>query len=384
MKKLCFVTSTRADYGLLKPLMIKVKNDYNYELQIIVTGTHLLKHHGLTYFEIKKDGFTINYEIKMDLIGDNPSDIVKAMGNELIGFSKAYDLLKPDMLIILGDRYEILVAVQAANIYNIPVSHFCGGDITNGSYDNNTRHAITKLSHLHFVTNELSKQRILQMGENQNYVFNYGNPGLEVFFNFVPIKKNILEKILKTKFNKNNIVVVYHPDTLNYNIADIDELILSLRYFANNRNIYLLRSNSDNNNNMIHEKMNTLSSHKNVYYYNSLQRIHFLSLIYYSNIFVGNSSSGIYEIPFLKKYVINIGNRQCGRLKSNLVIDCKPKYDEIIYNIKKYSNKKINNVIQIYPLKETSELFVNKLSEYSKYNDFKNLLNKEFHTICIK
>lgn len=383
MKKICFVTSTRADYGLLKKLMFKVKISQQFHLQIIVTGTHLSKNHGFTFDEIKKDGFEETYKIKMNLKDDKPTNIVSAMGHELIEFSKAFNILKPDMLVILGDRYEILVAVQAANIFTIPVSHFCGGDITEGSYDNNARHAITKLSHLHFVTNEKSKQRVIQMGENPDYVFNYGNPGLELFIDFKVINKNIIENVLKTRFNLRNIVVVYHPDTIGYNENDINSLILALEHFANDCNIYLLRPNSDNNNNLIDKKFKLLSKHKNVYYYNSLERSIFLSLVYHSDIFVGNSSSGIYEIPFLKKYVINIGNRQGGRLKSQLVINCKPVKEKIINKIQKYSNKLVEDVVHPYPLLKTSELFVKKLREFNDFNDFNDLLNKKFHNIYI-
>lgn len=376
MRKILFITSTRADYGLLKSLMYEVQFCEYFQLQVLVTGSHLSENHGHTIDEIIKDGFIANFKIKMNLTKDKPCDIVKAMGNELIQFASAYDVLKPDMIVVLGDRYEILIAVQAANIYTIPVSHFCGGDISEGSYDNNTRHAITKLSHLHFATNKYSVKRIIQMGENPKNVFNYGNPGLELLVDFKATDEDKLEKILNAKLKLRNIVVVYHPDTLNYNGSDINELVSAIEHFANNSNIYLLRSNCDNNNNIIHEKFNRLAEHKNIYYYNSLERIHFLSLVYYSDIFVGNSSSGIYEIPFLNKYVINIGNRQGGRLKSNLVIDCKPNRDEIISNVEKYSNAFIDKAIHPYPLLKTSKLFIKKLIEI---NNFKKLLKKSFY-----
>lgn len=378
---ICFVTSTRADYGLLKSVMLKV-NEF-FHLQLIVTGTHLSKKYDLTYKSIEKDGFYIDKMIYTDLDNDTPSHLAKQMGYSMSQYSDIFNELKPDLLVVLGDRYEILASVYVATLFSIPVAHLCGGDITEGAYDESIRHAITKLSHLHFVTNEESKRRVIQMGENPDYVFCYGNPGLETFLHFEPIKKKEIEKLLSISFSDQDVVFLYHPETLKSkeenekDIINISKVLEDRVQKYTQHNIYILGSNADNSNNIIHDILDRLNIYPNVFFFTSLDRNIFLSLVYHSAILVGNSSSGIYEIPFLKKYVINIGDRQKGRLQPNSVIDSSSNSIELKNNIEKVLDlsKKPYDGEQVYPMLHTSELIVTKIKELG---DLKQIIVKKY------
>ena len=375
-KKICVITSTRADYGLLKPVLLKIKEDF--DLQLIVTGMHLSEKYGLTVNEIKKDGFKIDAQIHMDLENDQPKAITKAMSQELSNFSDVYDLLKPDLLMTLGDRYEILIAVTAATIFNIPIAHLCGGDITEGAYDNSIRDAISKLSHLHFVTNKFSKRRLIQMGENPQYVFNFGNPGLQTMENFKATSKIELGELLKMNFNLHNFVILIHPVTLEGDDERlIDELLKALDFFNDkDHNFIFILPNCDNNNNIISTKIIDYSKrNSNTYFFKSLIRQFFLSLISHAEIFIGNSSAGIYEVPFLHKPTINIGNRQKNRLRPCSVLNCNPSSEDIVEKIKIALKVNCLNSKQVYKIKKTADLILQQLHKLC----FKGLLLKEFH-----
>ena len=214
--KICVVTGTRADYGLLRPLMNEIKKDQELQLQIIATGMHLSPEFGLTYREIEEDAFTIDKKIEMLLSSDTPVGITKSIGLAIIGFADALHQLQPDLLILLGDRYEILAAAQAALIAKIPIAHIAGGDTTEGAFDEAIRHSITKMSHIHFVTNEKAFQRVKQLGENPRFIYNVGSTAIDSIINIVPMDRSELEKALQFKFLQKNLLITFHPVTLEW------------------------------------------------------------------------------------------------------------------------------------------------------------------------
>lgn len=342
---------------------------------------NLSEKYGETYLEIIKDNFEIDYKIPLSFDDDTPNGILSSIGDGIKKVGQAFKYLNPDLLIVLGDRYEILATVYCATIFNIPIAHLCGGDTTEGAYDDNIRHAITKLSHLHFVTNEISKQKIIQMGEEPDKIFNFGNPGLEELCDFIPIDKDSLVAELRIVFNAINIMVVYHPITLSkdQNSKDLSELTQALHYFCKEEtyNLFIIGTNSDNYNDEITTAMENLSRHNNIYFFKSLNREEFLSLAYYSNAFVGNSSSGVYEVPFLNRYVINIGDRQKGRLKPNNVLDTKPVESNIIKNIEFAINNVPVEINHVYKIQNTSH----NISETLQNFDFSELRYKKFNIL---
>lgn len=317
--KICFVTGSRADYGLLCPIMNGIKMNNFFELQLIVTGTHLMEKYGSTYRMIINDGYNIDAYVSMNIKNDKPVDIVNCMGTELIQLSNTLDKLKPDIVVILGDRYEILIVATACLIFKIPVAHFCGGNITEGAYDDSIRHAITKLSDIHFVTDVESEKIVRQLGETNVIVT--GNPGLEEFYYFVPISKNDLN----IKLHDKNMLVLFHPETLHDDtLSCVKKLRTALEKYDGHK--FIFRSNADNDNNVIYKELQGIN---NATYIGSLERKIYLSLAYYCDIFIGNSSSGIFEIPLLNNpIVINIGDRQKGRKLASNIIDC-PDYNNI-------------------------------------------------------
>lgn len=314
--KVCVITGSRADYGLLQPIMNALKRDKFFDFKLIVTGNHLMEKFGSTYRMIINDGFIPDHYITMNLESDKPKDIIHNMGNELTEFGKIFNEMQPDLVLVLGDRYEILIPVVACLIYKIRVGHFCGGNITEGAYDDKIRHAITKMSTIHFVTDSESEKIVRQMGENNVIVC--GNPGLEEFFYFTPIKINI-------KLYKKNMMVIYHPETLNDNTEYCaKKLREAIENYDGHK--FIFRPNADNDNNIIN---NILQGVSNATYILSLERNIYLSLAYHCNIFIGNSSSGIFEIPLLNgPIIINIGKRQKGRKLASNIIDC-PDYEKI-------------------------------------------------------
>jgi GDP/UDP-N,N'-diacetylbacillosamine 2-epimerase (hydrolysing) len=325
---LCIVTGTRAEYFLLKPIIISLSEMYNVKL--VVTGSHLSRIHGFTVNDIKKDNIKIDYEIEMLLSNDSNVSIGKSIGLEIISLSEYFNKNKFDGLILLGDRYEILSAALIATIFRIPIIHFCGGDTSEGAYDNDIRNAITQLSSIHFVTCEESKQKVISLGKDKVYVV--GNPGLEYLLDFKADTVDI----------NNYIMFVYHPETKNLGNMDNDlnEIDKVFQYvFDKNINIVVIGSNADNDNFKIKNLYQKFGSR--IIYFDSVDRQKYLSLAFHSELFMGNSSSGIYEIPFFNKCVINIGDRQKGRRNISNVINVECNYDEIIKCVTNYFGKKI-------------------------------------------
>ncbi|MFT8348042.1 UDP-N-acetylglucosamine 2-epimerase [Clostridium saccharoperbutylacetonicum] len=380
MRKILVVTGTRAEYGLLYWTMKEIQNDKELELQLVVTGNHLLKEYGYTVEQIRRDGFKIDEEIDMIVNSEKKSSIVKSMGMEIIQMAQSFDRLKPDILLVLGDRYEIFVATTCAMMMNIPIAHMNGGESTEGAVDEQIRHAITKMSHIHFPGAEYYKDRIIKMGEEPWRVHNVGQAGIENIKRLELLGKEELEKELNICFDKSIFLITYHPVTLDLeNIENqIDNLLNAIKEF--DAKYIFTYPNADFGSKIIIDKINNfVKGNKNAYRYYSLGQKRYLSLLKYADAMLGNSSSGIIEAPSFKLPVINIGDRQNGRLRSNNIIDAGYNKEEIIESINKVlfdKNFKANltNVENIYGSGNVSENIVNILKSISVD---KRLLNKK-------
>lgn len=332
MRKVCVVTGTRAEYGLLSRLMWLIRADHDLTLQIIATNMHLSPEFGLTYKEIEADGFTIDKKVEMLLSSDTSNAITKSIGLATIGFADAYEDLQPDILLILGDRFEILAAATAALIYKIPVAHLHGGEITEGAYDDAIRHAITKMSHLHFVSTEIYRQRVIQMGEHPSTVFNVGALGCENIKSLKLMSKDELEKSLGFKLDRNTILITYHPVTMECNTSEqqFRELLSAIDLFPKLKVIFTM-PNSDTDGRIIMKmiKEYVAKNPERTVWFDSLGCYRYLSVLQYIGGVVGNSSSGIIEVPSFHIPTINIGDRQKGRVAAASVLNCKPTRQDI-------------------------------------------------------
>jgi len=380
-RKICVVTGTRADYGLLRPLMNEIKKDQELQLQIIATGMHLSPEFGLTYREIEEDGFTIDTKIEMLLSSDTPVGITKSIGLAIIGFADALHQLKPDLLILLGDRYEILAAAQAALIAKIPIAHIAGGDTTEGAFDEAIRHSITKMSHIHFVTNEKAFQRVKQLGENPRFIYNVGSTAIDSIINIVPMDRSELEKALQFKFLQKNLLITFHPVTLECQASgrQFNELLKALHDLGSEIGLIFTKPNADPEGREIIRLIDDfVSSHSNAVTYTSLGQKLYFSLIKYVDAVVGNSSSGIYEVPSFKKPTVNIGDRQKGRLMASSVINCAPEKSEIEKAIREAFVKDCSDTVNPYGDGNSSAKIIQIIKSI---DDYKSLLKKHFFEI---
>ncbi|MCX7870446.1 MAG: UDP-N-acetylglucosamine 2-epimerase [bacterium] len=382
-KKICFFTSTRADYGILRPLIKKIKNDKNFSLQIIASGMHLSPEFGLTYKEIEKDNFKIDKKIEILLSSDTSIGISKAMGLGIISFSEALDNLKPDIVIVLGDRFETLAFAIASYILKIPIAHLYGGEFTFGAIDEAFRHCITKLSFLHFTSLEYYRQRIIQLGEEPNRVFTVGALGIDNIKNMKLLSRKEVEKYLGKKFKKKNLLITFHPVTLEKDTTEyqLGELLKALDELENTLLIFT-KSNADPSGRIINEIIEEYyeKNKEKVVLFTNMGQLLYLSTMKYVDAVVGNSSSGIIEAPSFKIGTINIGDRQKGRVKPESVIDCEPNYKSIKNAITKlYSNEFQNilkKVINPYGDGNAADRILNILKEFNPES-----LKKEFYVL---
>ena len=373
MRKICFITGSRADYGIMSGLMHRVKDSPEAEIQIVATNMHLSEHHGLTVNEIIKDGFKVNWRVDSDLKGDSADDTIRSMGATMAGMASAFKELKPDIAVILGDRYEMLATASAANIMNIPVAHLHGGEVTEGAYDDSMRHAITKLSYYHFAATEESAKRIIQMGESPENVFNYGSLGVENIFSTELFSLEELEKELKFDFSGRYFVVAFHPETRQpgEEMIQTQSFIKSIEYYINKGWKFIVTlPNSDTGNLSIAAlfKDLALKHPENVYATPSLGKKKFFSSLAYSSGIIGNSSSGLIEAPSFHIPTINVGDRQKGRLRGPSVIDSECDTTSIIKAIGKGLSAEFN--------REIKELSQEELNPYYKKNVAENICNK--------
>ncbi|MBU0633188.1 UDP-N-acetylglucosamine 2-epimerase (hydrolyzing) [bacterium] len=385
-RKVCIVTGTRAEYGLLYWLMKEIEADDSLQLQVVVTGMHLSPEFGLTYKEIEKD-FHIDKKIEMLLSSDTAVGISKSMGLAQIGFADVYEELKPDIVVVLGDRYEIFSAVSAAMIARIPIAHLHGGETTEGAFDEAIRHSITKMSHLHFTATEVYKDRVIQLGEQPDRVFNVGGMGIENIKRLELMSKEEFERSIDFKLNKKNILVTFHPVTLENATAkeQFQELLDAIDELQDT-NIIFTKANSDTDGRVINQMIDeyvSKNSDKSVGFA-SLGQLRYLSALQYVDAMVGNSSSGLAEAPSFKIGTLNIGDRQKGRIKADSVIDCKPDKKEISVAFHTLYSSKFQENLNTEKNPYGDGVASLKIIKVLKTVDLDNILKKSFFDMEIK
>jgi GDP/UDP-N,N'-diacetylbacillosamine 2-epimerase (hydrolysing) len=384
MVKICVVSGTRAEYGLLYWTMKAIQDNSNLELSVCVTGMHLSPEFGLTYKQIEADGFKIAGKIEMLMSSDTSVGITKSMGIGLIGFADFFESNKPDWVLVLGDRFEIFVAVTAAMIARIPVAHCHGGEVTKGVIDEAIRHSITKMSHLHFTSTIEYRNRVIQLGEQPEKVINVGALGLENINRLQLLSREDFELAIDFKLSNLNFLVTFHPVTLENATAaqQFNELLNALSVFKDAKIIFT-KANADNDgriiNQLIDEYVNRNNS--NTVSFISLGQLRYLSAIKHCQVVIGNSSSGIIEAPSFKKPTINIGDRQEGRILAKSVISCNPEkkliVESIHFALSDNFQKKIQNVVNPYDSGNSSFKIVEAIQNTSRIN----ILKKEFLNI---
>jgi len=327
-KKVAVITGSRAEYGLLYWIIHELNEAPDFDLQLLVTGMHLSPEFGLSVSQIERDGFVIAQRVECVLSSDSPGGIAKSMAIGLIGMSDALERLQPDILLVLGDRFEIMVAVQAALVHGIPVAHIAGGDTTEGAFDESIRHSITKMSHVHFVTNEQSAQRVRQLGEDPKQVHIVGNPGLDHLRRLTLLSRHALSDALGAPLAKRNLLVTFHPVTLEPEEGERQflELLSVLEEFDNDADtaLWFTRPNADTGGRALAAALDVWAEQRvdRVHIYDSLGQLRYLSLMAQVDAVVGNSSSGLYEAPSFLVPTVNIGDRQRGRLAPRSVVHC--------------------------------------------------------------
>ncbi len=373
MRKICVVTGTRAEYGLLSRLMRLIQNSPDTQLQVIATNMHLSPRYGNTYQEIERDGFTI--DCKIPIIDENDKDdavtTVKSMAKALAGFADAYNELKPDMVVVLGDRYEILAAAEAAMIERIPIAHIHGGEVTEGAFDDAIRHSITKMSHLHFTSTEAYRKRIIQLGEQPDRVFYTGAVGVENVKRLPLMSKEETEKEIDFKIYENTILVTYHPVTLGNRTAkdDIDDFIAALEE-RNDLRVIFTMPNSDTGSQFIVKAVNGFveRNKSRTKAFKSLGVVRYLSVMKQVSAVVGNSSSGIVEVPSFGIPTLNIGDRQKGRIQAESTYNCLPDKDSVLKGLDCVLSKEFrelaSKVYNPYEKANTAEEIFKVISTY--------------------
>lgn len=371
-KKICFITATRAEYGLLKPVMAKAAADPEMELQILVLGMHLSPEFGFTYREIEKDGFVISKKTETLLSSDTPAGISKSMGLTMISVTDALLELAPDMAVVLGDRYEIFAAVSAAYTLRIPVAHLAGGEITAGALDEGFRHSISKMSRLHFTANEAYRRRVIQLGEAPETVFAAGDTGAENIRRQTLLGRAEIEAELGIKPDEPYFLITYHPVTLGQGdaAAEVAALISACAAFPDIR-LVVTAANADAAGRQINQKWKEYQAAEpeRIRLFSSLGQLRYLSAMKYCRAVLGNSSSGILEAPTMGRPSVNIGSRQEGRLRAESVIDCPPETKAIQAAIDKALSPEYQSGIRFQNTpygqgEETSERIIREIKRF--------------------
>ncbi len=376
--KICVVTGTRAEYGLLFQVLKRLQGDTAFDLQLVVTGAHLSPAHGLTYREIEADGFRIARKVDMALGDDSAAGVTKALGQATVGFADALAELRPGLLMLLGDRYEILAAAQAALIARIPVAHIAGGDVTEGAYDDAIRHSITKMSHLHFVTHTEAARRVRQLGEAPERIFTVGNPGLDQLRHLKLMERGELARELGFTFRQRNLLITYHPETLDAVSTEerVTALLQAVERLGGDVGLIFTLPNADTGNRAIRERIEAYAAtHANAHAYASLGPLRYWSTMRQVDAVVGNSSSGVLEAPSLQKPTVNIGDRQTGRPQAASVINCGYVVDDIESAIRRAFDMDCRNVVNPYGDGHAAERIVAVLKKADVSRD---LLKKRF------
>ena len=383
-RKICVVTGTRAEYGLLRLLMQAVQQAPGLALQVLVTGAHLSPEFGLTYREIEADGFHIDAKVEMLVSADTASGTAKSMGLGLIGLGDAFDRLRPDLIVLLGDRFEVLAAASAALVAGIPVAHLHGGETTEGAFDEAIRHAVTKMSHLHFVAADEYRQRVIQLGEQPERVFLVGGLGIDAIQRIALLDRAALEAALGVALGARNLLVTFHPVTLEAQSSEqqMAELLAALQTLRDTRLIFTM-PNADTGGRLLGKMVEDfVTTHPQACNYTSLGQQRYLSCLKLVDGVVGNSSSGLAEAPSLGVGTVNIGERQRGRLKASSVIDCAPQCDAILAAIRRLYTPAFRQTLPAtvnpYGQGGASEKIVKVLQEHP----LDGIVKKAFHNLA--
>ncbi len=383
-RKICVVTGTRAEYGLLYWVMKGLHNDSSITLQLCVTGTHLSPEFGLTYQTIEQDGFQIDKSIEILLSSDTGVGAAKAVGLGVISFSEALADLQPDLVLVLGDRFELLAVASATLLLGIPLAHCHGGELTEGAIDDAIRHSITKMAHIHFAAIESYRRRVIQLGEHPDRVFTVGALGIENIHRLNLLDRPSLEEELGFRFRPRNIVVTYHPTTLEQRSAAAHfEALLQVLGAQEELGIVFTMPNADPESRVIIKaiKQFTRQHAERVVYHESLGQLRYLSLLKQVDAVVGNSSSGLLEAPSFRVATINIGNRQKGREQVDSVINCAPDKEAIGAALAQALSSEFNSVLAAtnnsYDRGNASEAIISVLKKV----DLQRLTKKKFYDL---
>jgi len=377
MRKICVVSSGRADYGLLYWPMKRIMEDSDLELQTLVTGMHLSPDYGMTVRAFEVDGFPVTKCVDMLLSGDSPVAVTKSLGLAVIGFADAFEQLRPDIILLLGDRFEILAAAQSALIAQIPVAHLFGGDTTEGAFDESIRHSITKMSHLHFVSNAISAQRIRQLGENPDYVFNVGATSLDAIRHATYLERDGFFSAIEFTPRRYNLLVTFHPVTLGHGTSSEQflSLLQALEQLGSNYGVIFTKPNADTEGRrLMHLLDEYVDNNEHAKAYDSLGP-YYLNALKHVDAVVGNSSSGIYEAPSFEIPTINIGDRQKGRLQAGSIINCQAQADDIVNAIRSVIGKRFEGMVNPFGDGNSSIRIVEQLKAV---RDPEALLQKHF------
>ena len=383
-RKICIITGSRAEYGLLFWLIKEIQDDPHLVLQLIATGMHLSPEFGLTFRKIEEDGFRIDECVEMLLSSDTATGIAKSLGLGTMGFADALHRLRPDIIVVLGDRYEIFAAVQAAMVEKIPIAHIHGGETTEGAIDEAIRHAITKMAHFHFTAAETYRRRVIQMGESPLRVKNYGAPGLDNLSKLDLLDKGRLEDAIAFTLGHLSFLVTYHPATLGQEKPDraLRALLRALDRFPQARIIFT-KANADTAGRLLNRLIDAFAEENvsRVRVFTSMGTHLYLSAMKHVDLVIGNSSSGLLEAPALRKPTVNVGDRQKGRIRAESVIDCDEKEDSIVSAIETALSPGFKMVLEkvVSPYGAGDASF--RIKEFLKKAPLENLLQKRFHDL---
>jgi len=377
-KKVCVVTGARSEYGLLYPVMKKIQESKSLELQLVVTTMHLSEEFGLTYKQIEKDGFTIDGKVENLLLANTHSAIAKSTGLAIVLLSDICSRLNPDVVLLLGDRFETHAAATTAMLMNIPIAHIHGGEITEGAVDEQIRHSITKMAYLHFTSTLEYRDRVIQMGEAAERVFCTGAPGIDNIVNMSFLDKVELEQDLQWSINKTTALFTYHPETLTDNAEEKIKIILQALK-QSKLNVIFTYANADKGGSTINKAIErfVIENTRKYHVVKNLGQLRYLSVLNYVDLVIGNSSSGIIEVASFGKPVVNIGNRQSGRLQNDNVINCDVNniLEAINHALSEKFIENCNNNFNIYGDGNTSTKICNALKQV-KLSVIKKFIDK--------
>ena len=383
-RKICVVTGSRAEYGLLYSLIKEIETDSDLQSQIIATGMHLSPEFGLSYRQIEQDGIRISKKIDMLLSSDTPAGISKSIGLGIIGFADAFSELQPDIVVLLGDRFETFSAASASMVARVPIAHIHGGESSEGMIDEAIRHSITKMSHIHFTAAEGYKKRVIQLGENPHRVYNVGGLGVDNIKRMKLLNRKAFEKSIEFDLGPRNFMVTYHPVTLEKSTAEeqFQNLLDALESLKDSR-FFFTKPNADTDGRILIKMIESYvaANKEKAIAFTNLGQLRYLSALQFMDGVIGNSSSGLCEAPTFKIGTINIGDRQKGRIKAESVIDCQPTKDLILRAFKKLSSEvfqeKLRTVKNPYGEGGAAE----KIKKMLKEINLENILKKEFFNL---